>query len=387
MKIFGHIHGNHLSIHHWHFVNFKVNKELKQFYLSIILRTFALSLIALFIPLYLIKEVGLGFSNVLLFYIISVIVYMISAVFGALFCSKLGARHMMMLMQPFYILMYALIYLMKFKPSLMINVAILSGVTDGFFWLSYHSIFAGSTDKNHRSEEVSIANVMAILIGVLGPLIGGLIVYYLGFLSLFVFVGCLLIISAVPLYFTKDLTERFKFKFKDVFNSKHFRDLLGFFGYGAFGIGEAILWPLFLFLVLTNYVAVGGLASLSGIVRAIVSYLTGKAGDKIGKRIFINVGSLLNSLSWFFRYFFNSVLGVTLISLYSGLTSMIFEGPFTALVYDRVNYHKNKLEYLAFRQIALGLGQLVILVIVYYTLSYKLGFILAGIGNLMLMLF
>ena len=27
MKIFGHIHGQHLNIHHWHFVNFKVNKE------------------------------------------------------------------------------------------------------------------------------------------------------------------------------------------------------------------------------------------------------------------------------------------------------------------------------------------------------------------------
>src|SRR3989338_9901615 len=93
MKIFGHIHGQHLNIHHWHFVNFKVNKELKQFYLSIMIRTFALSLIALFIPLYLIKEVGLGLSNVLLFYIISVVVYMISAVFGALFCSKIGARH------------------------------------------------------------------------------------------------------------------------------------------------------------------------------------------------------------------------------------------------------------------------------------------------------
>ncbi len=387
MRIFGHIYGNHLHAHNWHFMNFKANKELKQFYVSIVMRTFALSMIALFIPIYLIKEANLGLEHVLLFYVISVSAYILSAFLGAFFCSKLGARHIMILMQPFYILLYVLIYLMKFKPSLLVNVAILSGIVDGFFWLSYHSIFANSTDKAHRSEEISIGNVLMILIGILGPVIGGLLINYLGFLSLFVLVGILLMLSALPLYRAKDLSDGFKFKINDVFNRKHFRDFLGFFGYGLFGIGEAILWPLFLFLVLVNYVAIGGLVSLSGILRAVVSYATGKAGDKIGRRVFVNAGGVLNSLSWFIRPFFSTSMGVMIVTLYSGLTSMLFEGPFTALVYDRANYHNHRLEYLAFRQIALGLGQLLILVVVYYTLSYKLGFILAGIGSLMITLF
>ena len=139
--------------------------------------------------------------------------------------------------------------------------------------------------------------------------------------------------------------------------------------------------------MLANYVVLGGIASLSGVLRAVVSYVIGRLSDKVGKKVFINAGSLLNSLSWFFRYSLGSALGVTFVSIYSGITSMIFEGPFTAKVYDRVNYHKNRLEYLAFRQMALGLGQLVALAVVYYTLSYKLGFILAGVGNLMLLFF
>jgi len=381
------LHGNHFPAHHWHFVHFKAHKELRHFYLSIIIRTFALSLITIFTPIYLIKEIGFSFQDVILFNIVGTLVYGICSYWAALFCSKLGAKFLMLMTQPFFILYFILLYYLKFSPNLIWNAAIISGFADGFFWIAYHSVFSKSTDISHRGEEVSLASVMAILISILAPVIGGLVAFYFNFLILFVFVGAFLILSIIPLFFGKEVKERFSFRFKNVFNLKYFGDILGFIGHGAKGVGDGILWPLFLFLVLKSYVAIGGLASLSGILAAFVSYIVGILSDKFNKRTFIMVGGFLNSISWFIRHLYQSVAGVSVISFYSSMTSMIFEGPIGALVYDKLGKHKSKLEYLVFRQISLTLGMLVILGVVYFSLSYKIGFIIAGIGSLMLMFF
>ncbi len=59
-----------MMTHPLHYVRFLLSKELNAFYVSIVLRSLAFSMVGIFVPLYLYKELGYGLSSIVFYYLI-----------------------------------------------------------------------------------------------------------------------------------------------------------------------------------------------------------------------------------------------------------------------------------------------------------------------------
>ena len=159
--------------HHIHLLNFKVNKKLREIYATLSLRTFALSLAGIFIPIYL-YTLGYSISQVLIYLIVYHFVHGTASVTSSPKLAKyLGVKHLMILSMPFYFLfILGAAFLLDLFWFPYWGLAVLAGIANSLYWVGYLSEFAKFSDKKHRGGETSIFNILSSGAAALGPLIG-----------------------------------------------------------------------------------------------------------------------------------------------------------------------------------------------------------------------
>lgn len=387
---------NHHPHRHFHLIDFSLSKQLSQFYMFIFISSLAASMIGIFIPLYLLKELGLSFVKVMSFYIVVSAVFAFSASFIAKFSSKIGFKKSILISIPLIILFYILLYSLEFNPFLLYFVAVLMGMAHIFFWIPFHASFSKFSDRKHRGEEVGVWYSLAILFGIVGPLLGSLILTYFSFSHLFLIVSALYFSSTVPLFFSKEIYGKGKFSCKAIFKKRDVKDKVSFVAYGVRNSVAAIFWPVFIFYVLghSSYLKLGSIISIAAVFTMILSFVIGKISDQHKKRKLIKLGSIFDSIVWFTKIFGRTFFQFLGLSILSGIAYVMIDVPFMAKVYDKAK-KKKPIEYLAFREIFLHSGKvlffslalLIALFISKLEIILMIGFIIAGIASLFHMLY
>ena len=80
----------HLFHHH---LNFLKNRELNELYISVAVKSFAVSMISIFIPIFLIKDLNYSLTSVLIFFAILSATHAIFVIPAAKIASKYGFKH------------------------------------------------------------------------------------------------------------------------------------------------------------------------------------------------------------------------------------------------------------------------------------------------------
>ena len=366
----------------FHLFNFHLNRELSEIYFSIFIRTLAISMIGIFIPIYLFKEVGYTLTKVLFFYILAALFFAFLSPFIAKISNKIGLKYSVLLSSFFFIIFYFLLYNLQNYPYNVwfVLTALSVALTVSFFWIAFHADFAKFTQKKHRGEEVGVRISFSIVIGMLGPLIGGLIITYLGFNILFIVVSLLMLASSLPLFFSKEIHEPSQFSLKNIFKEKKFKDALAYIGEGMKDRALIVIWPLFIFLSLPKYLLLGFIASAVGLFTAVFTFIVGRFADKTDKRTLIKISAISDAILWPVRTLSITFLHFFSFSVVSGILHTTLAVPFQARMYDKAN-KGNRLEYTVFREINIKIGEILILLISMISLS--LGIAATGIGLLL----
>ena len=370
---------------HHKLLHFALKRELNEIYISIFLRTFAVSLIGLFTPIFLLKEIGIGFNQLLIYYVILFLTLAFAYPISAKLCSRFGLRHVIMLSVPFYIIFYFLLYnLLNYKISVYL-LGFIAGLAEGLFWYAYSADFAKYSDRKHRIDQVKYWFIVASLIGIVGPFIGGYLLSLLNFYLLFGLVIILLIFSVVPLLMSKDIVLGHDFTISDVINKKNFENFFLYYLQGMRGIVLGIFWPIFIFLILRGYFSLGIISAGATLVSSIATWLIAGYINSMDKISFSKVGAMIDGIVTFFRIFVRDFIQITGISLLGGVTVNAVEISTSALSFDQAN--KTDIGgFLIFREIAYTLGRLSLLLVILFlglntVLSIKLSFfILAGLS-------
>src|SRR3989344_5741396 len=95
--------------------------------------------------------------------------------------------------------------------------AIYEGLSMGLFWMGFHIDASLHSRKKSVGKQSGMISFVSILGAVMGPFLGGIIVYYFGFPQLFLFSIAFFIISIVPFLFSKDIYVKTSFDFKSLF--------------------------------------------------------------------------------------------------------------------------------------------------------------------------
>lgn len=350
------IHAPHV---HFHFPHWKA-KPLSAAYLSFAIRSFALSIVGIFIPLYILNVFG-DFMFVLYYFgILSAFAVLLAIPLGWV-VTKIGLRRATFLGSIFLAVQLFLLIEAQVGFSFVFLASVFSAVKLLLFWLPYHTIFVKDGSSDHYGREVSVSGVLAGLTAAAGPLVGGLLIMVYGFSAIFYTAIVLVLMSSIPLFFMPHHPHYSQPPWKEIlselFDRSFGRTFLAFWGARSVNLVAAVVWPVFLLEVVKgSYESVGVITSAVLLISVSILVLVGVVVDKFGKRRVLKYGAFINGVIWISKAFiqtpFQAFTTDSLQKLFAGLQGI----PFMALTYVKARGKRSFFGFLIQREIALHLG-------------------------------
>ena len=376
---------------------------LSAVYLASTIRTFALSLLGIFTPLYIyqiLERAGIKpaptetmiLLGVVGYYVVHRLTLLLVNIPASYFIAEVkgGFRKSMLLSNILHAANLLLLIFSKNNPWLLLPAAVIGGALIPFYWIPYHLIFIEDKKGGSFSKKISSAAVLNKIAGVIAPLIGGLVIAFVGFETLLIVVLFLVVASTFPIFSMRHHERHFvpplRMLLRDFFSRGFRRDLVAFLGAGAENIGAAIVWPIFLFTIIGSFVGLGALTSGVTLISILVVLGLRRLVDKKGKRRVLRLGSFSRSALWGVQVFVSTVPQAFAAQAAARVAAEFLWVPFDTIVYANASAG-NPFEYVILREWALNLGRLLMLVLMAVFLIVGLGwgtsFGLAAVGALL----
>jgi len=352
---------NIFTFHHF-------DKELSELYISHTIRRFAMAMIIIFEPVYIFLYFKKSLSAVFLYFGAIALLYGILVPFGAKIMMKLGLKKAMLFSVPFLFFYYFVLWQINFHFLLIFLAIILRFFYALFYWPAYHTDLARFSKREFRGEQIGTSMVVYNLASVIAPLIGGFLLFKLGFPILFIIVLILLFVSAIPLFFTGEIrevyTDSYEKAFKQIFSKKFYKEAIAF---AAFGFDQGIsffIWPIFMFVLAINYESMGLITSGALFLSLILTLYIGKLVDRLSRRRLLRIGSILTAAAWLFKTFIRTPLDAFLAQTIYRFAFTSCNIPYRAIMYDKASEDRGTLDrFIVFREMSHNVGRALVFII------------------------
>ncbi len=338
-------HQSILNLPHWHF--FPRKKEaplpgLTGLYLNASLRTFGLSLISIFIPLYILKITS-NLNWVFIFYIVSFGIMSFLDYILAKVVSKIGPDWSALISNLFLISYLICLKAAKMDLNFFLLAALMIAFVVPLYWGPYHLAFINLGKQEKMGGQVTIMVFFSRVVASLAPVCGGLIIKNWGFDVLFNIALGIIFFSVFPLFFDsynkKESISSFGKIISSILSREERHNVLGFVGESIETFIAVVFWPIVIFLSVGSYQIVGLITSASLLFSLIILMILKKYIDRREKRFF-RWGMWGNGLNWLVRIFANGARQIFLADLSYNLLALFVWTPFHSLVYKKAKSKK-----------------------------------------------
>jgi len=353
-----------------HYFNGKLSAGFVALFSGRMLQFAASGLLGLFLPVYLLMHMGYNPTYVMLWYLAGHLGYIIILPWGAKLLNKIGLRRSLRISVFFDAFLYSSIFFIAKDPLLFSIISVIFIVLARmFFWLPFHVDFAKFTDRRDRGKEVSIIWAAKAVLGILMPILSGILIYYFDFKIVFILAIFFYIAPIIPFMALPRTRERFEWSAKETiknFFKKENRSLVAAnMANGAENAVALILWPIFIWQLLKgNFAAMGALSSLIVFIGVILQLLVGKYADIFSKRKLLHWGSVFYSFGWIVKIFIITGFHIFIAGAYHQLAAIFKDTPFDALNYELLaDYGHYVDEYTVLKEMAVQIGKALIIIL------------------------
>ena len=377
------------------FLPYKMKRQVKELFASTILVNLALSMVMIFEPIYLYK-IGYSLQKIMLFYLITYLIYFLIMPLGGKFARKKGYELGMLLGTILFSLFYIGLFFIEQHPFLFYLVPFTLALQKTFYWPAYHADFARFSDDSEEGREIGGLTMAVSLVYIIGPALAGFIIIQWGFGALFTFATIIFLASNIPTLITKEEFTIKDFSYKDAYlrliSKKNRKSFFAYLGFGEELI-VLVVWPVFISIIITDIFDLGVIITLATLITSIITLYIGKITDSRNKKSILSLGASFYSLAWFIRIFIINQLGVFFVDTLSRLSKNVIAVPLTAITYERAK-SRSIMKTVLFFEMSLVVGKLIALLLIYTSLffitdeifAFKLTFILAGGMSLLYLL-
>ena len=310
-----------------HFEFFR-NKEVDALHFTLGIIEFATGLAGIFVPIYL-WGLGEPLWRILFFYLLLSLFFVLGALVFMPVIRRLDDKLLMLASIPFISIYFFGLKFLPQNPLLFYVLPFFSALSSLFFNTGYHIDFSGAADEGALGREIGARYLITSFVRFSAPFLGGFIIATSGFSKVFTLSTGLLLLSILPLFFFKRHPVSPDISIRSVwFYLKH-KELAPFTVSGAGHAMEvmigAIVWPIFMFVVLGNIEKLGGIISAGLLAGSIITFIVGFISDAGRRRKVITWSSLMLVAVWFLRIFSTTPLRVALnqIANYSLSSSLV----------------------------------------------------------------
>lgn len=360
-----------MMLHHFttRYFPHHIPHKVKELYFSHALLGFAISLISIFEPIYF-YTIGFSVRTILLYLAVVYAGYALALPLGGRLAARFGCERVMLVANFFVVAYFALLPAVKTTPELLWFLAPLVVCYKTLRWPAFHAEFAVSGAHGERGREMTGFLLIARLVGVIAPALGGILLTIRGPNFVFGLVAMLAILSTLPLFWTKQLCIRETIRYRTVFRAlvspRLRRNIIAFLGHGEEEIWY-VAWSIFMFLAFKGYEGVGFVSSAALLVGMFTTVWVGRATDVALKRDgdaaasgIVRFGTVLVCLAWVFRIFLPRGVAVALVEILDRVAYPAIGLPLRAVTYE-IAQKERPLETVIVLEVALALGKLIAL--------------------------
>ena len=358
-------------------------KGINAIYLMHSLQELGVSLIWVFIPIYLLTK---GYTLVqVLVYLIIYYAFGAIAAFGAIWIAKRSSLQWTIILRyPLIFIFLGLLFCLDRINIPLFVIAIFGGLQNSIYWVPLNILFARHVHKKDMGQAVSKMMAFPKMFTALSPLIGGFIMVKFGFNILVIISLIFFLLSIIPLTQIKQLKTSFVFKFSEgvrllklypkVFWAEMF-DSMG-------GETRAYLWPIFIYLSLFSIETVGAVSTIMKLASVFFVLFMGKITDRFKKTKLIKFAAIILAILWFSCYFFQTEVYFYLISIVISFALVMFVVPFTSWI-NNIAKEDNLDEFFVFNEIPMALGRIILIsLVLLFVANFDFSFIIAGLSYL-----
>lgn len=382
-----------------------LTKDFRMIFFSRITINSATQLMGLFLPIFLYQFFDLSLWSVIFYYIAVDLSYALLVVFGCKgIMNRLGIKRSLQLSVFFGAAYYAVFFVIN---NFVLSGDLLNNISSWWWlvpamlfsllfrlshWIPFHTNVAKLTEKTVRASQLSLMEATMMALGAVMPIIAGLVLEYLGYGTLFLAAISIYFISLIPFSLLPPVEEKFVWSWRETwrkFFSKKMRpSVIAYAGDGAESIAGTIIWPIFIWQLLSgDYFQIGAISSVIILVTMILQMLFGGLLDRVSnRRRLLRYGTALYSLGWILKALIDSAFQVFLFSTYHNLSRVFSRTSFDALNYDIAADQGHYVdEYTVVREIAILIGKVIMgifIVILLPYLSLRYIFLLAALASL-----
>ena len=340
-----------------------------------ILLTLAETMVGIFLPIFLYELFDGDLFLTLLSFVLIHGVYGILVPVGAMILDKYGSRLPLLigvsLSGAFIGSLYGVQAFADVRGIFFLALAFVMTVAFRvFFWMPFHVDFATHTDRKIRGKEVGLMEAGLTIVGTLAPLIAGYLIAWYGYGMLFLASIGVIAITFIPFLFVPERNITFSWGYRESFKklcareNRHLALSSGLMG--AENVIGAVVWPLFIFMLLDgNYAQVGFISSFIVIATVVIELFTGDSLDRQPKRNVLRFWSVFSALGWFIKIFVATAFQIFAVGAYHSivrsLAGVSYEAFFYELAADGGQYVD---EYTVIREMAIQFAKVIALLIV-----------------------
>ena len=326
--------------HYWRNLGFD---ELAEIYASQLLRSLALSLVNVFVPVYL-YSIGYNLSQIFLFFFSWFVARLFFTPMAAFVIARIGPKHSILLSQIIQILYLSMLMSLKTLNWSLYGVAMVGSAALSLFWVAFHTDLSKVRHPDHAGKELSYVNVFERVGAIIGPLVGGLIANFFDprytiFLALVT-----MVLSSLPLLATKEPVRlKQKITFRGFPYKTNFRTSLASTAYDLDTQSCQIVWPLFVSIAVFGDNVFGKLGLMTALSVALGLIFTHTIGrlidDKKGGELF-RFSALSNAVVYLFRPFVGSLSSVFAINFINDPVTTGMRMPYLKGYHDEAENHE-----------------------------------------------
>lgn len=240
--------------------------------------------------------------------------------------------------------------------------------------------------------------IMSELGAFLGPIVGGLIGYFLNPSYIFALSAVAMTIGLLPLFKTREPVhthqklEYTNFKFRPIV-----RLMPAVFAFHVENTLTIMLWPLFIAIFVLGgdsaYIDLGVIASIAMVVSLLTSYHVGKLSDSKYGRTVLRGSSVANALVNFSRPLISSYPVALVSNIATNVIDSGFKIPFYKGYYDQVdNYPGHRIVFISIMESLSNVVKLAVYCLLFVLVNFyserttlNIAFIIAGVASLLIM--
>jgi len=167
------------------------------------------------------------------------------------------------------------------EPLWLAGWLLLVSVAESLYWPLYHSAAAVIGGGASRGRELGLRTAIGSLIGIVGPVAGGLLLEHLGAAVDFGIAGCLVLLSMLPLLRIGAIPAGPVPGIRDSLRGIDRTGIAAFAADGWISSSLSLAWPMVLFTALGSHFEAFGLANAAaGLVGAVAGITCGRAIDR-----------------------------------------------------------------------------------------------------------